>query len=343
MCRDGSQEAPCAATPEHYELFTGDQGPLRGITASNAAASPTCTMPPTTPFARCSTSSADRSPTSVCTPRTAATGSLSDLRRHFARGRRDSAAEILLRRMNLRNTPLLDAMIRSRGEDTVFTLRGQQKKVADERPATSRPGSAAIPTGPLLIPDERRAVFLVTGGAGTGKSAIGLQLKADFEAAGTNSQVRQRQPGLQRGNAGACGLRRHGVQEELHLLQQLRHPTRPSAGRPDLRRGPSPAGPIHQHASASRRSQGTQPQVDELLDASRLTVFFLDESQSVRPKEVGTVSLIEEAARARRCRACSATGSGSNSAAGAATPTSAGCGLPSAIDAGTGASGPPTV
>jgi hypothetical protein len=39
--------------------------------------------------------------------------------------------------------------------------------------------------------------------------------------------------------------------------------------------------------------------VDELLDASRLTVFFLDESQSVRPNEVGTVKLIEDAAKRR--------------------------------------------
>ncbi|MFD7457945.1 MULTISPECIES: DUF2075 domain-containing protein [unclassified Streptomyces] len=43
--------------------------------------------------------------------------------------------------------------------------------------------------------------------------------------------------------------------------------------------------------------QGTKPQVDELLDASRLTVFFLDGGQCVRPHEVGTIDLIEDAAR----------------------------------------------
>ncbi|WP_404828811.1 DNA/RNA helicase domain-containing protein [Streptomyces dioscori] len=37
--------------------------------------------------------------------------------------------------------------------------------------------------------------------------------------------------------------------------------------------------------------------MDELLDASRLTVFFLDEGQSVRPQEVGTAALVEEAAK----------------------------------------------
>ncbi|MGC5562551.1 DNA/RNA helicase domain-containing protein [Streptomyces sp. FR-108] len=47
---------------------------------------------------------------------------------------------------------------------------------------------------------------------------------------------------------------------------------------------------------------GTKPQVDELLDASRLTVFFLDEGQSVRPQEVGTAALVEEAAKPLRCR-----------------------------------------
>ncbi|WP_324610472.1 DNA/RNA helicase domain-containing protein, partial [Streptomyces stelliscabiei] len=83
--------------------------------------------------------------------------------------------------MGLRNTPLLDAMIRSNGEDTVFTLRGRQKKVADQILDTAAK-VLPDPQRPAMLPDERRVVFLVTGGAGTGKSAIGLQLKAELEA-----------------------------------------------------------------------------------------------------------------------------------------------------------------
>ncbi|MRT45017.1 AAA family ATPase, partial [Xylella fastidiosa subsp. multiplex] len=104
---------------------------------------------------------------------------LTDLRTHFAEAGADSAAELLLKGMNLRNTPLLDAMIKSRGEDTVFQLRGKQKEVAEDVL-----GRASLilgdPDQPSLMADDRRAVFIVTGGAGTGKSAVGLELKAEF-------------------------------------------------------------------------------------------------------------------------------------------------------------------
>ncbi|MEU8919295.1 DNA/RNA helicase domain-containing protein [Streptomyces nigrescens] len=85
--------------------------------------------------------------------------------------------------MGLRNTPLLDAMIWSRGADTVFTLRGRQKEVADQVLETA---SKVLldPRHPALASDEPRVIFLVTGGAGTGKSAIGLQIKAELEAQG---------------------------------------------------------------------------------------------------------------------------------------------------------------
>ncbi|WP_329216708.1 DUF2075 domain-containing protein [Streptomyces sp. NBC_01485] len=41
------------------------------------------------------------------------------------------------------------------------------------------------------------------------------------------------------------------------------------------------------------------PKVDDLLDAARVTVFLLDRSQVVRPNEVGTVELIQEATKNR--------------------------------------------
>src|SRR5690606_41829809 len=43
--------------------------------------------------------------------------------------------------------------------------------------------------------------------------------------------------------------------------------------------------------------QRRRPQEEGLHVASRLTVFFLEEGQCVRPNEVGTVELIEDAAR----------------------------------------------
>lgn len=42
-------------------------------------------------------------------------------------------------------------------------------------------------------------------------------------------------------------------------------------------------------------------QVEELIDAARVPVFLLDEHQVVRPREMGSVKTIDEAAKARDC------------------------------------------
>jgi hypothetical protein len=48
-----------------------------------------------------------------------------------------------------------------------------------------------------------------------------------------------------------------------------------------------------------KERRATRPQVDEILDACRVTVFLLDENQSVRPGEVGSTARVRSAARAR--------------------------------------------
>lgn len=114
-----------------YEAFTGPRGPFQGADFEcggfaylhNATDESVRTLidvdAPTGSYARVYTS--DRRDQL-----------LSDLRTNFAEEGAASMAERMLQSMGLRNTPLLDAMIWSRGADTVFTLRGRQKKVADQ-------------------------------------------------------------------------------------------------------------------------------------------------------------------------------------------------------------------
>ncbi|XIE80589.1 hypothetical protein AB6O49_27040 [Streptomyces sp. SBR177] len=70
---------------------------------------------------------------------------LADLQRSFAPDDESaaSAAEVMLQGMGLRNTRLLDAMIWSRGADTVFTLRGSRRR---SRSRSSRPRPGCFPT-----------------------------------------------------------------------------------------------------------------------------------------------------------------------------------------------------
>ncbi|MFI9054260.1 DUF2075 domain-containing protein [Streptomyces anulatus] len=276
-----------------YRLFTGDQGPLRGITvecggfaylhnATDDSVRPLLdTLAPTGAYERVYT-------------RDSRNLLLADLRRQFAEDGADSEAEQLLRFMNLRNTPLLDAMIRSRGEDTVFTLRGQQKRVA----ASVLERAALVLGNPAPPQSDGRAVFIVTGGAGTGKSAVGLQLRADFEAAGQTVKYASGSRAFNGALQEQVGYTEAEFRERFAYFSSFVTPQDPpldvlicdEAHRLRERT-------IDMYGREEK--SGKQPQVDDLLDASRLTVFFLDESQSVRPKEVGSVDLIEEAARAR--------------------------------------------
>jgi hypothetical protein len=287
---------PALQLRDTFQLFTGERGPLRDIeiecggfaylhNATDASVRPLLdTLAPTGAYERVYTQdSRDLL--------------FEDLRRHFAEDGAASEAERLLRLMNLRNTPLLDAMIRSRGEDTVFTLRRQQKKVARsvlERAdrILGRPGEETPPN------DGERAVFIVTGGAGTGKSAVGLQLRADFEAAGRTVKYASGSRAFNGALKEQVGYGEDDFKKRFAYFSHFVTPPDPPLDVlicDEAHRIREKTVDIYQREEMT----GKQPQIDDLLDAARLTVFFLDESQSVRPKEVGTVSLIEEAAKAR--------------------------------------------
>jgi len=284
---------PVVQLREYYHLFTGDKGPLNGLSfecggfaylhnASDESVKPLfdISVPPGV-YARTYTRDGRKQ-------------LLQDMRRYFAEDGGASEAEMLLQRMNLRNTPLLDAMINSRGEDTVFTLRGAQRDVVED---AVKAASQILdpPEQAALVDNPKRAVFLVTGGAGTGKSAIGLELKARFEAEGRSVKYASGSRAFNKAIQEHVGHGDREFKESFTYFSNFVTPPEPpldvlicdEAHRIRAR---------STNRFWSSEEQGKKPQVDELLDASRLTVFFLDEGQSLRPDEVGTVKLIEDAA-----------------------------------------------
>ncbi|WSU96260.1 DUF2075 domain-containing protein [Streptomyces sp. NBC_01023] len=285
---------PALQLRDYYEAFTGTKGPLYKLdfecggfsylhNATDASVRPLLDVDaPTGAYAQLYTK--DRRG-----------DLLTDLRRSFAADGADVAVEQLLRSMGVRNTPLLDAMIWSRGDDTVFTLRGRQKEVADQIMDTV---SKVLPDprNPALVPDERRVVFLVTGGAGTGKSAIGLQIKAELEAQGRTVKYASGSRAFNGAIQQHVGFGDTEFRETFTYFSNFVTP-------PDPPLDTLICDEAHRIRDRSTNrfwkpeEQGTRPQVDELLDASRLTVFFMDEGQSVRPNEVGTVDLIRDAAQ----------------------------------------------
>ncbi|MCX4749568.1 DUF2075 domain-containing protein [Kitasatospora sp. NBC_01287] len=140
----------------------------------------------------------------------------------------------------------------------------------------------------------KRAV-VITGGAGTGKSVVALSLLGELSRAGTvalhatgskvlTTALRKsiggaRGAGLFRYFNSFAGAERNSVDvlicDEAHRLRET------SANR---------------YTRAADRTGRSQ--IGEIMEAARVSVFLLDERQSVRPGEIGTLrELLGEAAR----------------------------------------------
>jgi hypothetical protein len=140
-----------------------------------------------------------------------------------------------------------------------------------------------------------RSVIVVRGGPGTGKSVVAVQLLADSARLGfsvahsTGSKAFTLVLQSKFKGARRMFTRNSAFKEVLPLSLDLllvdeAHRVRKTS---DTFRTP-------------KRKRSTKPQVDELLSASKVTVFLLDENQFVRPDEIGRTALFEEAARRHR-------------------------------------------
>lgn len=146
--------------------------------------------------------------------------------------------------------------------------------------------------------DRKKRVVLVRGGPGTGKSVIALNLMGDLLLSGYNTHYATGSKAftetLRRiiGSRGEVQFKYFNsyidaepneidvlVCDEAHRLREVSHSR---FTRRDLRTG--------------------RPQVEELIEASKVSVFFIDDNQVVRPNEIGSSDLIREAAGRMDCR-----------------------------------------
>jgi len=146
--------------------------------------------------------------------------------------------------------------------------------------------------------DRKKAVIIIKGGPGTGKSVIAINLMAELLRGEYNAQYatgsRAFTETLRKiiGPRGAVkfkyfnsylGAERDAVDvlicDESHRIREESH-TR--------------------WAPKAKRTE--RPQVEELIHASKVGVYFIDDRQVVRPKEIGSVSHIRKHAEAAGCR-----------------------------------------
>ena len=180
---------------------------------------------------------------------------------------------------------LVDSVRRALKESSVWTLLDEQRLAFNiVRGLTER----AIKSG-------EKSVVVVTGGPGTGKSVIAVHLMVSLaqqdsrtvvHATGSKAfttNLRALTPGGAAvfryfNNFMPANFEENGVDV---LVADEAHRIRKSSNNQYTRKA----------------MQSGVSQVDELIRAARVSVFFLDERQNVRPDEIGTVANIEDAAK----------------------------------------------
>lgn len=172
-------------------------------------------------------------------------------------------------------------------EEPTFVLLDEQQVIF----------SQVLATVETATRDTRKHVFLVHGGPGTGKSVLALNLLGALAAKGYNAQhatgskaftkTLQKIVGRQAGqqfryfnNFGQAGQNDVDV-----LLCDEAHRIRATSN--------------HRYTRKDRLSD--RPQLQEIIDATRIAVFFVDDQQIVRPDEIGSSDLIRRTAVSNGC------------------------------------------
>jgi DUF2075 family protein len=146
--------------------------------------------------------------------------------------------------------------------------------------------------------DKQKTVIVVKGGPGTGKSVIAINLMADLLLKGYNAHYatgsRAFTETLRRiiGSRGAAQFKYFNSYSEAEnneidvLIADEAHRLRITSN--------SRFTPKHKRLDI--------PQVEELINASKVATFFIDDDQIVRPGEIGSAQYIKEYALKNNCR-----------------------------------------
>jgi hypothetical protein len=139
---------------------------------------------------------------------------------------------------------------------------------------------------------KTKEIVVVKGGPGTGKSVIALNLLGTLSRMGVNVQHATGSKAFTENIWRILGTRSRAQVKFFNnygdtardsidvLLADEAHRIRSSS--------------MNRFTPAARRTERSQ--IDELVEASKVSVFFIDDHQAVRPGEVGSTALIHEAA-----------------------------------------------
>lgn len=146
--------------------------------------------------------------------------------------------------------------------------------------------------------DKQKVVIIIKGGPGTGKSVIAINLMADLLLKGYNAHYATGSRAFTETLRKIIGMRGSAqfkyfnsyalaesnivdvlIADEAHRIRSTSNSRfTPKQNRSDL------------------------PQLDELLEVSKVAVFFIDDDQVVRPNEIGSVDYIKQTAESKQCK-----------------------------------------
>jgi len=170
---------------------------------------------------------------------------------------------------------------------STFVLLDEQQVVYEKTLAIARKG----------FNDRKKTVLVVRGGPGTGKSVIALNLMSDLLLAGFNAHYatgsRAFTETLRKiiGTRGSIQFKYFNSYAEAEpnavdvLICDEAHRIRETSN--------------SRFTPKAKRSG--KPQIEELLETSKVLVFFVDDKQVVRPNEIGSADYIADAAAQRGC------------------------------------------
>jgi len=145
--------------------------------------------------------------------------------------------------------------------------------------------------------DLRKHVFLVHGGPGTGKSVLALNLLGALAGKGRNAQhatgskafTATMQKIVGREAAKQFRYFNNFGQAQFNdvdiLLCDEAHRIRSTSN----------------HRFTKRANRSERPQIQEMIESAKVTVYFIDDLQVVRPNEIGSSALIRESAAQHNC------------------------------------------
>jgi len=147
------------------------------------------------------------------------------------------------------------------------------------------------------VKSKHKVVIIVKGGPGTGKSVIAMNLLGDFSSMGLNAHYVTGSRAFTStireivGSRGAAQVRYFNsyMNAETNVIDVMiadeAHRIRETSN----------------NRFTPKTKQSRVPQIQELLKASRTSVFFIDDNQIVRPGEIGSTDYIKTEAEKLHC------------------------------------------